>query len=105
MRPLLILSSLVLLLAGAAPAGAVEHVLVRWKKTGRCEIVTAVPRWGDHWLQLGTYSSRGEAERALAVHRKAKSCPPDRSARSMETPPPRAKTAPTFRRGDQTGRY
>lgn len=106
MRPLLVLSlSAVLLMAGAPAATAVEHVLVQWKKTGRCEIVTTLPRWGNHWLELGTYGSRREAERALSLLRKAKSCPAGRSARRMEEPPAKDKAAPTFRRGDEPSRY
>lgn len=97
MRPLL---ALVLLLAATAPAAAVEHVLVRWKKTGRCEIVTALPLWGDHWVQLGTYESKAEAERALALGRKTKTCPPGRSASRMDQAEER-KAPPTYRPADR----
>lgn len=92
-----------LLLAGIAPAQAVEHVLVRWKKTGRCEIVTILPLWGDHWVQLGVYDSKAEAERALALGRKARTCPPGRSARRLDIVP-QAKTPPTYRPADLTGK-
>lgn len=106
MRPLLVLPLVAVVLAVAVPrAHAVEHVLVRWKKSGRCEIVTTLPRWGDHWLELGTYRSRGEAERALAEHRKSRSCPSSRSARRMDAPPDRGKAAPTYRRAEKAARY
>lgn len=92
-----LLLAVCLMLASAAPALAVEHVLVRWKKTGRCEIVTTLPLWGDHWVQLGVYTSKSEAERALALGRKSKTCPPGRSARRLDTPADGRKQAPTYR--------
>jgi hypothetical protein len=97
MRPFVAtLAAACFLIAGPA-AEAVEHVLVRWKKTGRCEIVTVLPLWGDHWIRLGAYGSRGEAERALALGRRAKACPTGRSARRMDKVPETARTAPTYR--------
>lgn len=92
-----LLLAFVLLLAGTLPAAAIEHVLVRWKKTGRCEIVTSLPLWGDHWIELGVYDSRAEAERALLLGRKTRACPASRSAQRHEAPPPTAKTPPTYR--------
>lgn len=70
-----------LLVALAPPALAVEHTLVRWKKTGQCEVVTHLPLWGDHWVVLGAYDSRVQAERALSISRKKRVCPEDKSAR------------------------
>jgi|AGTN01.1.fsa_nt_gi hypothetical protein len=70
----------------ATPAQAVEHTLVRWKKTGLCEIVTHLPLWGSHWVVLGTYDSKVQAERALSVSRKARACPEDKSARTGPNP-------------------
>ena len=102
MRPLLAFLTAACLVTAIPAAEAVEHVVLRWKKTGKCEIVTAVPLWGDHWVKLGTYGSRGEAERALALGRKAKACPSGRSARRMDKVPETAKEAPTYRPSDSS---
>lgn len=80
------LVSLLLSLAVAAPAWAVEHNLVRWKKNGQCEIITQLPLWGDHWVTLGTYTSRSEAERALSLNRKKRACPISKSAKTGPNP-------------------
>lgn len=97
MRPLLALLTVAWFVTAPPAADAVEHMVLRWKKTGRCEIVTVLPMWGDHWVRLGTYGSRGEAERALALGRKAKACPPGRSGRRMDKVPETDKTPPTYR--------
>jgi len=73
--------------AAAAPALAVEHSLVRWRKTGQCEIVTTLPLWGDHWIVLGEYDSHSQAERALAENRRTKACPVSKSARRADRLP------------------
>ena len=83
----------------ARPALAVDYSLVRWKKTGQCEIVTRLPLWGDHWVRLGDYGSKAEAERALTKLRRAKACPADKSAKRAEVPPDRAKPPVTYRGG------
>lgn len=75
------------LLAWTAPAAAVDHSLVRWKKTGQCEIVTRLPLWGDHWVMLGTYPSKLQAEQTLAKLRRTKACPAAKAAKRAETPP------------------
>jgi hypothetical protein len=67
-------AALVLLLAG--PALAVDHHLVKWKKTGACEIVTRLPRFGSHWIEIAAYLTRKDAERALAQARRQRQCPP-----------------------------
>jgi hypothetical protein len=73
--------------AAALPALAVEHTLVRWRKTGQCEIVTSVPLWGDHWIVLGEYDSHSDAERALAENRRSRACPMSKSAKRAERLP------------------
>lgn len=83
-----------LLAVASTPAQAVDHLLLRWKKTGQCEIVTRLPLWGNHWIQLGAFDSRAEAERALTRERKTKACPERRSQRRAgEKPDPRADRA------------
>lgn len=92
----------VLLLAlWAAPAAAVEHTLVRWKKTGQCEIVTRLPLWGDHWVVLGGYGSKFEAEQALSKLRRTRACPADKSVKRVEKLPDRRKP-PVVHRVERT---
>lgn len=91
------LAGLILTFALAAPAWAVEHTLVRWKKTGQCEITTHLPLWGDHWVVLGAYDSRAEAERALALNRKKRACPSGKSVKSAPNPLDRDKGPFVFR--------
>lgn len=79
------------------PAAAVDYSLVRWKKTGQCEITTRLPLWGDHWVVLGGYSSKVEAERALIKFRRTRACPADKSAKRVDAPPDRRKPAVTQR--------
>ncbi|MCR6631087.1 MAG: hypothetical protein NVV74_14140 [Magnetospirillum sp.] len=83
----------------AWPAQAVEHNLVRWKKTGQCEILTRLPLWGDHWITLGTYPSKAQAELALAKYRRTRACPADKSAKRADTPPDDRKAPVTYRGG------
>lgn len=84
-RAVLAAAALTLVMA-ARPAAAVEHSVVQWKKTGQCEIVTTLPLWGDHWVVLGGYNSKAEAERALAKYRKTRACPAAKSAKRIEQP-------------------
>lgn len=79
----------------ASPAAAVEHTVLRWKKTGQCEIVTTLPLWGDHWVVLGGYNSKAQAEQALSKLRRTKTCPASKSAKRAEKLPEQHKTAPT----------
>lgn len=81
----------------SSPAVAVEHSVVRWKKTGQCEIVTTLPLWGDHWVVLGGYNSKAQAEQALSKLRRTKACPASKSAKRMEKPPEQRKQPPTHR--------
>lgn len=81
----------------SSPAAAVDHSVVRWKKTGQCEIVTSLPLWGDHWVVLGDYTSRAQAEQALSKLRRTKACPAGKSAKRMETPPEQRKPPVTHR--------
>lgn len=85
-----------------APAHAVEHTLVRWKKTGQCEIVTRLPLWGSHWIVLGAYDSKVQAERALSINRKTRACPEDKSARTGPNPLDKDK-GPFAHRGQMPG--
>lgn len=80
---------------GAAPAAAVDHSVVRWKKTGQCEIVTRLPLWGDHWVVLGGYPSKMQAEQALAKLRRTKACPAAKAAKRAEKPPEQRKPSVT----------
>lgn len=89
--------ALALVVLGAGPAAAVEHTVLRWKKTGQCEIVTTVPLWGDHWVVLGDYASRNQAEQALSKFRRTRACPAGKSAKRMEKPPEQRKPAVTHR--------
>lgn len=86
-----------ILMAGlwSAPAAAVEHTVVRWKKTGQCEIVTSLPLWGDHWVVLGGYNSKAQAEQALSKLRRTKACPASKSAKRADKPPEQRKPAVT----------
>ena len=79
------------------PAAAIDHSVVRWKKTGQCEIVTSLPLWGDHWVVLGDYASRSQAEQALSKLRRTKACPAGKSAKRAENPPEQRKPAITHR--------
>lgn len=79
------------------PAAAVEHTVVRWKKTGQCEIVTSLPLWGDHWVVLGGYNSKSQAEQALSKLRRTKACPASKSAKRAEKLPEQRKAPPTQR--------
>jgi hypothetical protein len=94
MRPLLAVLIMVLL---AAPALAVEHTLLRWKKTGQCEIVTRLPLWGDHFVALGQYDSAAEAQRGLAVSRRTKACPAAKWAKRGDHPLDEPRPAITHR--------
>lgn len=78
-------------LLSAVPAAAVDHKVVRWKKTGQCEVVTTLPLWGDHWVVLGDYPSRLQAEQALSKLRRTKSCPASKAAKRAEKPPEQRK--------------
>ncbi|MGE5476053.1 MAG: hypothetical protein ACM3Q1_05325 [Bacteroidales bacterium] len=75
----------------SAPALAVEHTVVRWKKTGQCEIVTRLPMWGDHWVVLGGYDSKAQAELALSKLRRTKACPASKAAKRADKPPEQRK--------------
>jgi hypothetical protein len=102
MRTVLVLA---LALSGAAmPALAIEHNVVRWKKTGQCEIVTTLPRWGDHWTVLGEYDSRAEAERALAKSRQTRACPVSKTARRADTLPDEERATVLYRSPDDRDR-
>lgn len=95
MRPLL---AFIMVLLAASPVLAIEHTLLRWKKTGQCEIVTQVPLWGSHWTALGAFDSRFQAERALAVSRKTHACPQSKSANRAEKMPFEPRPAITYHR-------
>lgn len=71
----LVVLAAVALLATATPALAVDYYLVRWKKTGFCEIITDTPRFGDHWVQLGEFVTRRDALVALQKSRAERQCP------------------------------
>jgi hypothetical protein len=88
---MILVAVLLPLVVAARPAAAVEHTVVQWKKTGQCEIVTTLPLWGDHWMVLGGYNSKMEAERALAKFRKTRACPAAKSAKRTEQPPEKRK--------------
>lgn len=88
---------LVLGVLAAGPAAAVEHSVLRWKKTGQCEIVTTLPLWGDHWVVLGDYASKYQAEQALSKFRRTRACPAGKSAKRMDKPPEQRKPAVTHR--------
>ncbi|MEW5729471.1 MAG: hypothetical protein AB1918_16705 [Pseudomonadota bacterium] len=60
----------------AAEAGAVEYHLLQWKKDRQCEVVARPPFFGSHYVELGLYPSKWEAERALDDHRRRRECPP-----------------------------
>lgn len=98
MRPVL---TFALALAGIAcasgPAAAVDYTLLRWKKTGQCEIVSHVPPWGDHWIVLGQYQSGAEAEHALAKSRITRACPVAKWAKRSDHPLEERKPAITYR--------
>lgn len=96
MRPLIAFAAVLVL---SPPALAVDYTVLRWNKTGQCEIVTHLPLWGDHFVALGTYTSQYEAEMALAKNRKMRACPASKSAKRMEAPPEHRKFAPTARAG------
>lgn len=83
------------LVSGSRPAAAVEHSVLRWKKTGQCEIVTTLPLWGDHWVVLGDYHSKMQAEQALSKFRRTRACPASKSAKRMEKPTEQRKPAAT----------
>jgi hypothetical protein len=68
----------------ASPASAVEYTLVKWKKTGQCEVVTTLPLWGDHWVVLGGYPSKMQAETALTKLRRTKACPASKAVKPAE---------------------
>ena len=72
-----------------SPAAALEHHLVRWQRTGRCEIVTTLPVFAGRFTEIGVYDNRQEAQRALKLNQKAKLCPPE-----DRTPPPQAAEDP-----------
>jgi len=72
-----------------SPAAALEHHLVRWQRTGRCEIVTTLPVFSGRFTEIGVYDNRQEAQRALKLNQKAKTCPPEDRA-----PPPQAAEDP-----------
>ena len=65
------------LVCGAMPASALEHHLVRWERTGRCEIVTTPPHAAGHWVEIGVYQNRQDARKALRLNQRARLCPPD----------------------------
>lgn len=83
----------VAVLAGlsSTPAAAVEHTVVRWKKTGQCEVVTSLPLWGDHWVVLGGYPSKMQAEQALSKLRRTKACPASKAVKPAVKPPEQRK--------------
>lgn len=81
----------------AGQAGAVEQTLLRWKKTGQCEIVPQVPQWGDHWTVLGEYDSQAEALRALAKSRQTRACPAAKWAKRSDHPLDERKPSITYR--------
>lgn len=87
----MVLAAAVVAALWSSPAAAVEHTLVRWKKTGQCEIVTQLPLWGDHWVVLGEYNSKSQAELALSKLRRTKACPASKSAKRAEKPPEQRK--------------
>lgn len=95
MRPLF---AFLMVLVTASPAWAIEHTLLRWKKTGQCEIVTQVPMWGDHWTTLGEFDSRFQAERAMAVSRRTHACPESKSANRAEKMPDEPRPSITYHR-------
>ncbi|MBC7905411.1 MAG: hypothetical protein H7Y60_01525 [Rhodospirillaceae bacterium] len=101
MRPTLAMTpvlAMTMVLVAAWPAWAVEHTLLRWKKTGQCEIVTQIPLWGDHWTTLGEFPSRSQAERALAVSRKTHACPQSKSASRADKMPEERRPSITYHR-------
>ena len=88
----------------ALPALAVEHNVVRWKKTGQCEIVTSLPMWGDHWTVLGEFDSRAEAERALAKSRQTRACPLSKTAKRADKMPGEERATVLYRAPDDRDR-
>lgn len=88
----------VVVLVAVSPAWAVDHTLLRWKKTGQCEIVTDVPLWGDHWTTLGEFDSHAQAERALAKSRQTRACPQSKSANRAEKMPEERRPSITYHR-------
>lgn len=95
------MAAVMLLVLPAAPAAAVDHTVLRWKKTGQCEITTRPPLWGDHWVVLGGYGSKAEAEQALTKFRRTRACPAGKSEKRAEAPPDRRKP-PVASRSDRT---
>lgn len=66
---------LVAAIGGEPPRGRDLH-LVKWKKTGTCEIVSTLPLFGDHWTEIGIYPTPFQARRALEQARRLRICPP-----------------------------
>jgi len=60
----------------ATAASAQDFHLVRWKKSGRCDVITTLPLFGDHWVELGLYPTRRQAEAALRTSRRVRECRP-----------------------------
>lgn len=83
----------------AGPALALDYTVVRWKKTGQCEILTSLPLWGDHWVVLGGFGSKAEAERSLSQFRRTRACPADKAAKRAEKLPEQRKAPITYRGG------
>jgi hypothetical protein len=74
----------VLCCAATAAAAAQDFHLVRWKKSGLCDVVTALPLFGGHWTELGVYPTRRQADTALGASRRTRQCPPAPKPRDGE---------------------
>lgn len=70
-----------------------DYTLVKWKKTGQCEVVTTLPLWGDHWVVLGGYPTKAQAETELSKLRRTRACPASKAVKPAEVKiePPKKK--------------
>ena len=59
----------------AATAAVQEFHLVKWIKNGRCEVITALPIFDTHYLELGVFESRRAADQALKQSQRMRECP------------------------------
>lgn len=85
------LVALVLLVGWAGQAAAQDHHLVQWKKSQQCAVLTQLPLFGGHWVELGIFPSRFEAERALQQSRRRGECP---AATEVAAKPPPQRLPP-----------
>ncbi|MDA8232583.1 MAG: hypothetical protein M0006_14710 [Magnetospirillum sp.] len=76
LRRLIAAAVAVVPLVAAKPASALEYHLVRWKKTGKCEVITTLPIFGNHWDEIAVYDTKRDADWALREKQRTRVCPP-----------------------------